>query len=299
MNGGYMKILVLLLISISSIAYGGSFEDCFKKAKHKRDNHSILGIDMIYVINSKKNLKIFRQIKKDFSDYDVVPYRFDAVNPKAMSYKTLSTLGVKMINTRSDFAALRLKKGWFHPSLKASIMDDGARTYFSPIMTFKKIARNLDYLSVIYDGYKNNKHCIWVMEDNVQVNQDPSVLTSRLTQLDKADPAWDILYTDVQAKLETGSHEDDLEAFNLNRPDISFGDIQQYINRDQPIGDFSGIGLRSGAYSFILSRHGMKVILDYYHTYHFFVPFDKEILLIPGIHVYGLMDAVVTNDRPL
>jgi len=294
-----MRWLLFACILLASGLQAGSFEDCFKKAKHKRDTHSILGVDMIYVINEHKNLRQFKQIKKDFDDYGIVPYRFNAVDPKSMSYTMLSKVGVRMINTRSDFTALRLRKGLFHPSLKPSFMDDGDRTYFSNAMTIRKIARNLDFLSVIYDAYKSKKNCIWVMEDNVQIAKDPVSLTTSLVELDKADPVWDVLYTDVQANLETGSHEDDMETFNLNRPDIAFGGLDQYIARAKQVGNFQEIGLRSGAYSFLLSRHGMKTILDYYHTYHFFVPFAKEILLIPGIHPYGLIDPVVTNDRPL
>ena len=294
-----MRWLLFACILLASGLQAGSFEDCFKKAKHKRDTHSILGVDMIYVINEHKNLRQFKQIKKDFDDYGIVPYRFNAVDPKSMSYTMLSKVGVRMINTRSDFTALRLRKGLLKPSLKPSIMDDGEKTYFSNTMTMKKIARNLDFLSVIYDAYRSKKNCVWIMEDNVEICKDPLTLTTRLVELDKADPVWDVLYTDLDAKIEPGSKEDDSEIFYINRPDLTFGTIDTYVNRAQNLGNFQEIGLRTGAYSFLLSRHGMKLILDYYHKNHIFVPFAQEILLIPGIHPYGLPDPIVTNDRAL
>lgn len=269
--------------------HAGTFEDTFKKALHKSDCHYISGINYIYMINRKNELSHFRAQKKSFSNYEIFLYRFDAVNPDLLGYRTLSKIGVKG-KYAFDHLSLAVKKCGHNYSLSPSQTIDDGCAHYSLCMDQKDIARNLDILSIIFDAYKSKKNTIWIMEDNVTIVADPNVLTGYLIALQRIDAKWDVLYTDPVEKIKLWSIKQRLKW--LRRPDI---DLESSIIRESfPSTQIVSPGMRMGSYSIIISRTGMKKILDYYHKHHFFIPVGTELGSIPNLNCYATIEPVVT-----
>lgn len=292
-------LTIFFMVLVSCYASAGSFEDCFKKCLHKRAYHDIAGVDYIYMINAKKDLSLFRRQKKAFAKYNIVPYRFNAVDPDSLTYKAISNIGVKAFNTKYEWEALcikKYKKGWL---MAPKIMRDANATYFGLNMNMDKIARNLDFLSVIYDAYKSKKNCVWIMEDDVDIVVDPNILTGYLIALRTNDSKWDVLYTDAADQVSYASNEDVF--IDCARPDVDLNALEYYRPKpDEPRtmdSDVSKASFRVYSYSFLLSRDGMKKILSYYHKHRFFIPFSLEMQLIPNMHVYSLREPIVTSAR--
>ena len=267
-----------------------------KKALHKQDFHSISGVDYIYVINAKKDLTRFRKLKADFAKYDIIPYRFDAMQSSKLNYKILSGIGYNTKRGTSPAPGLKVVKSGKNLILEIDQMLSENSTYYHSSMSLARIARNLDYFSIIFDAYKSKYKSIWVMEDTAKVLVNPNIMTGIIIKLEEKDPNWDMLYTDKESR----SHNP-LMMCNLMRPlriDEDFFSEEFYEDREKIEYPFDSLGLRSGAYSFILSRRAIKKIVEYYKTHNFFIPFETEIQIIPKMNRYVLMDEVVTN-RPI
>ena len=58
------------------------------------------------------------------------------------------------------------------------------RTYFCHCMSRGAIGIVLSHLSVLQDAYDSGYETIWVIEDDIQVIQDPRLLSSLIDELD-------------------------------------------------------------------------------------------------------------------
>lgn len=61
--------------------------------------------------------------------------------------------------------------------------------------------------------------------------------------------------------------------------------------------NFIKIGCRSGTYSMVITRSGIKKILDFNINYGIFLPYDNEIAFIPDIQLYCLKWSLVTHPK--
>lgn len=289
------KCLLFILCILCPVLYARDITFFCKPALHKSADHSISCVDFIYVINEKKNIDTFRNLKKSFSYYDIVPYRFDAVDPMKMSYKTLFNIG---FNVEDRFfpgqEALMLsktgKKSWM---LHEYYMNQCHKTYFHTQMTIYGIAKNLSFLSVIFDAYKSKYDVAWIMTDEAKIVKNPNLLTGYICQINETYPDWDILYTDMESN-EHRPLEFDRIAPPI-RPDIDFENEDFYKARANGAYPIAKLGLRSGDYSFLISKRGMRKIINYYKMNKFFIPFAIEMQIIPKLRAFTLADEVVSN----
>lgn len=292
-----MRLIVFLFLGFFAFTLrGGELERSYKEAKHKRPFHVIAGIDYIYVINAKKDIGKFRELKKRFSKYDIVPYRFDAVDASNLTYKTLSNVGYRT-GKAMEFDATEVTRDGKNTIFRNAMIADPKAVYFHQSMTLGSIARNLDFLSVMYDAYKSKYKVAWIMQDNVQILIDPNVLTGCLVEMEEQDPKWDILYTDLGSRdKHAPSYEDFIQPM---RPDVEFEEPGFYASRrtESYMSCYPAmrLGLRTGAESFLVSRAGMRKILSYYHKHRLFIPFEVEIQLIESLNSYELCREVVTD----
>ncbi len=291
-----MRIILFFFLFFCQFSLGAKdIEASYKKALHKRDFHHIYGIDYIYVINANKDLNKFRDLKKQFGKYDIVPYRFNAVEASKMTYNQLSNVGLHPIES-SGYDSLQVKRSGKNWILSQQPMVDLKYTYFHRQIKVEEISRNIDFLSVIYDAYKSKYKTVWIMEDDVEILVDPNILIGYITQIKRDHPNWDVLYTDIDSRNRLDPYFSDYTYFSYPlRPDVAFEDIKFYQERGNDSYPISKLGLRRGAHSFIINRKAMKKILDYYHKHRFFIPFSVELQLIPSLKLYCLRDEVVTN----
>lgn len=216
-------------------------------------------IDRIYVINLDERPQKWARIEPLFHDQKMNVTRASGINGWLLSEEA--------------------KKELFGP--------------YPPQLRGGQIGCLLSHLSIIKDGYERNYSRIWIMEDDVFFLEDAKVLSSLIALLQKKDPQWDVLYTDVNMKKANGEY---LENLALNpRPDQVLAPLEYYLSRIQIAPTLMKIGQRYGLHSYILSRRGMRKILDYFTHVYLWAPIDIDIHYVPSIRQYSSTRNIVTH----
>lgn len=265
----------------------GVLEQFFQPADNKPRRSSIDQIDQVYMINLDQRPEKFALTANHLRSYGIDPYRFSAVNGWELPNAALNKIGVKYHSgmSREIFMGTVYREidGKEYQS-NEYIQEEGV-SYFSLGMSRGAIGIVISHLSILQDAYDSGYHTIWVMEDDVEVIEDPKQLPGLIQQLDLIQDDWDILFTDTDTKDSQGNHVP-CRAMAA-RVNFNMDPISTFPQRFYPISaDLSRIGMRYGAYSMIIRRTGMKKILDYYKTYQIFLPYDMDFWLIPDLKMY-------------
>src|SRR5207237_6605093 len=87
-------------------------------------------------------------------------------------------------------------------------MAEGGKTYFVHCMALGAIGCSLSHISVLQDAYDSGYETIWVMEDDVEVLDDPHRLSDLVSELDTlvGPDRWDVLFTDVDYRIGVRRH---------------------------------------------------------------------------------------------
>ncbi len=271
--------------------------DHLQKITDKEDGHAIRNIDFIYMINLDERPEKFERSIKKLSPYGITPYRFSAVNGWNLSINVINDVGVKWEPwmMRGGLASFFLFKEDLHPYIESACKE--GRTYFSyDQMTKAVIGIVLSHLSVLKDAYDSGYETIWVMEDDIQIEQDPHLVSTLIDQLDglvgKAN--WDVLFTDIDSvDIETGTVLPN-EGFSA-RPNFYPPNPFRFWERYEISSDFKKVGARFGAYSMVLRRSGIKKILDFFKEYQIYSPYDCDYAMPPSINLFSLNYNLVTH----
>lgn len=291
-----MKIHLILTFVL---AFAGSLtaklEDHFKPCPNKSDVHQMRNIDFIYTINLDQRPEKFTGCLEELQPYGIIPYRFSAVDARELSLSTINDVGVCF-----DYGMNSGKMGtyyspWGNGSPAYENICVLGRTYFGQGIARSVIAIILSHLSILQDAYDSGYETIWLMEDDIQVIQDPRVISELIDKLDAlvGTNGWDILCTDKDTKNKRGKYVQCLGY--AWRPNFTPDNMEHLAERRDVSDDFIKLGARYGAYSMIIRRSGMKKILDFFKTYKIFVPYDFEFFLHPDINMYTVNDDVVST----
>lgn len=295
-----MKKFYLFLICLFSLqTLEASLKDVLKPAKNKSDIHKIDGIDYIYMINLDERPEKFERSKQQLLAYQIHPYRFSAINGWKFPIEKFMKLGIL-----------------FKPGMAQGMMgtqylleDDGLphheimqlnQYYFAYGMSRGAIGIVLSHLSILQDALDSGYHTIWVMEDDIEVVQDPNLLSHYIQKLDTlvGKNNWDILFTDPDTKNRFGQYVTCLSF--APRPNWTPKNPERFASRQIISPEFKKIGARYGAYSMIVRRSGMRKILNFLKTYSLFLPYDMEFFLPNSIKLYSLnFDVVSTQPQAL
>ena len=150
----------------------------------------------------------------------------------------------------------------------------------------------LSHLSVLNDAYKRGLETIWVLEDDVEFAQDCKHIPQLLSDLTKADPDWDIFYTDPNSK--NTNREVLISYAHHPRPDQEVFPVEHYLERTPISDDIEQIRRRFGTYSMIISKKGIQKILDYFTHVYLWETIDGDLHFIPGIKEYAARKDIVT-----
>jgi GR25 family glycosyltransferase involved in LPS biosynthesis len=292
-----MKIKVLiLLLSLISIKLFGGIEGYFKKIIDKSNSHQIRNIDFIYMINLDERPEKLASCRTQLDPFEVYPYRFSAVNGWKLSLEVINDLGVKFEPWMSkDFLGSYyiFNDGLY---LQDEIMHVLGKTYFAYHMNRGPIGIVLSHLSVLQDAYDSGYQTIWVMEDDIQVIQNPNLISSTIDDLDSlvGHHGWDILFTDQDTKDKQGNYVICLSY--APRPNFEPIDPYRFYSRQIVSSNFKKIGARYGAYSMIIRRSGIKKILDFFKKNKIFYPYDMEFFLPPDIQIFTVIEDIVSTE---
>jgi len=150
----------------------------------------------------------------------------------------------------------------------------------------------LSHLSALKDALERDFGCIWICEDDVEFLKDPTILPTFLMKLEEIDPEWDIFYTDLTSRLTTGPI---LPSFVDPRPDQAIFPLSYYQETFLVSEDMMRIRARHGTYSMIISKKGIKKILEYYSHVYFYGAYDIDIHYIPDLKEYCPTEDIVSN----
>ncbi len=295
-----MKIalpLFLCLTGIGTSSYA-QLSDHLKKAEGKNEIHKARNIDFIYMINLDQRPEKFALASEQLHRYGIQPYRFSAVNGWELSLETINDVGLKYLPGMTPlFATAFPFEAEGSPSHE--FMTQYGKTYFTWGMARGPIGIALSHLSVLKDAWDSGYETIWVMEDDIEVMQDPNQISDLIDKLDAlvGGKNWDVLFTDIDYRGRDGNH---LDAYGApRRPDMDCSwearYAPKYTARAEISSEFKEVTARFGAHSMIVRRSGMKKLLEFAYVHKIYLPFDLDNYLAPDIRRYGLTFDVVTE----
>jgi len=291
-----MKHLLLTLIAFFSIfSVDGLMQDYLKPALEKGDDHYIRNVDFIYLINLDQRPEKWAHCLNELEPYGIRPYRFSAVNGWELPLETFGDVGVAYIPGKSScFMAT-----CYLPELGGcphhEIMSVPGRHYFCHCMSRGAVAIVLSHVSVLQDAYNSVYETVWVMEDDIEVNKDPHIISDLIEKLDAqvGRDHWDVLFTDRDTKNNHGVNVICLSY--AHRPNFRPKNPSKFSSRVNVGPDFRSIGARYGSYSMIVNRSGMKKLLDFFKQYQIFLPYDMDFCLPDDMNFFTLREDVVST----
>lgn len=287
-----LKYLFLVLAVSASLS--ADITDHLKKPIVKFGVHSMRNIDFIYTINLDERPEKFALCMEQLVPYGIYPCRFSAVNGWKLTLEQINDVGVKfepwMEEKMSTCYPLDGDGAPFH-----EIMHVIDRTYFCHCMARGPIGIVLSHLSILQDALDSGYQTIWVMEDDIQVIQDPHMISDLIDELDDlvGRKNWDILFTDRDTKDKNGNY---VSCYSYAwRPNFTPKNPNRFAKRVDVSPEFTKIGARYGTYSMIIRRSGMKKILNFIKTNRIFLPYDMDFYMPDNIHLYCVREDVVST----
>jgi hypothetical protein len=256
--------IIGLFFSISSLSADYRFSDptpivkFLKPTEIAETSSGLRGIDCIYVINLDERPEKWAKCKNLLEQYNLKVNRFSGVN------------------------------GW-------NLTNEEKEELFGPYpvrMSSGQIGCLLSHISVIKDGYERGFKTIWILEDDIEILGDVDKIPLLLDELTLIDPNWDVFYTDLNSRNAQGYNL----ALALDpRPDLPLMPLGYLLYRNVVSEDIMSVRLRYGTYSYLVSRNGMKKILDFFTHVFFWRPIDIDLHSIPRILQYSSTKDLITN----
>lgn len=292
-----MKILQVFLTIVVSISLHAGIEKHFKKCTLEKElHHTMRNIDFIYMISLKQRPEKYEKSCNQLHPYGIYPYRFLGKNGwEELSLEDVNELGViyRRGMRKKLWGTSYLPEDNWEPHHE--VMHVEGRNYFCHCMARGTLGIMLSQLSVLQDAYDSGYERVWVMEDDIEVIQNPHLISDRIDELDRVvgKDNWDILFTDLDTKNNKGQYVPCTGC--AIRPNFNPRDTKKFRYRRPISKNLRIIGARFGAYSYVITRRGIKRILDFLKTYKIFLPYDMEFQFPPGITFYTVRDDIVST----
>jgi len=287
---------ILLSVFCSFSILHAKISDHYKKIENKTEGHSYGCIDFVYLINLDHRPEKYLQTLEEIQGYGVTPFRFSAVNGWVLTHSAIQEIGMQYKHS--------MRGGGMG---SVYVWDDGKEyvnhelirregvTYFCHCMSRGAIGCFMSHLSILKDAYDSGYEIIWIIEDDIEVKRDPSLLLSYIQELDSVvgRENWDLFYTDRDYLAHSGEYV--LSSGTDYRPDVETRDQKKFDIDEKISHNLRQTSSRFGTTSMIWTRSGMKKYLDYNEEHGIFLPIDMDVHLTPGIKIYSVIENVVTN----
>jgi GR25 family glycosyltransferase involved in LPS biosynthesis len=291
------KFCIAACLVFAGVELCSDVSDHLKSCLNKAEHHRIKNIDFIYMINLDQRPEKWRRSLEQLLPYQIFPYRFSAVNGWELSVETIHDVGLKY---SPEMNGGFMGTSYFaHSNVEPSheLIQNYGQTYFCHCLSRGAIGISLSHLSILKDALDSGYETIWVMEDDIEILENPHLLSEMVEKLDQCvGPGnWDILFTDQDIRDKEKHYKPCFWA--ARRPDFgnSIQQLNDYSLRRDLSEDFRQIGARWGAHSMIVRRSGMKKILQFFFAHQIFFPYDMEYILPPGIKLFNTRKDIVSN----
>ncbi len=290
----FFRIHFLWTILLPLLSLFAEVGDYFKKAGAKMGDHTMRNIDFIYMLNLDERPEKFEITSNKFAEYNISPFRFSAINGWKLPLSVINDVGVKYGPwlTAEKFGTYYAEDQ--NGVAQHELVQKPGRTYFCHCMSRGAIAIVMSHLSILQDAYDSEYKTIWVIEDDVEIVQNPHILSDLIEELDTlvGTDGWDILFTDRDTRNREGQYIPCTEF--AWRPNFApEGDPSRFAERVDINPHFRKVGARFGAYSMIVRRSGMEKLLEFFKNYQIFLPFDIDYTQPPGIRLYTVTEDIV------
>lgn len=291
-----MKLILPLItgLCILSVNLHAQLKDHFKKVENKSDINKIRNIDFIYMINLDQRPEKLLKSNEQLNPYGIFPCRFSAVNGWELTLAKINDVGVKFApGMEGGFMAT----SYLTEDLKPThcLIQNYGQTYFVHCLAKGTIGCALSHLSILQDAYDSGYETIWVMEDDIEVVQDPTCIPDLIDQLDEAigKGNWDVLFTDRDFRNGKGEYVPC--SSSARRPNFKPNKPNRYALKQNINDVFRKIGSRYGTHSMIIRRSGIQKILNFVIEHQIYLPIDLDMCLPSGINLYTVINDVVRN----
>ena len=268
-----MKILLFFTAFFSTLFAEPYFESLksFLRPVQKVQScfSGIKGVDRIYYINLSKAKNRDLYMKNLGKEHGLFLQRFEAVSGWELSKHDLKFFYLNCI---------------FPNQTKFSK---------SPGM----IGCYLSHLSILKDALESNYEKIWILEDDVRVAHGfKTYIEEALDELENQGQPFDVLYTDLNSRfLEKDGSITYYTFENCLPKGFKRGITSFFREKESRFEKVNRIQRRLGAYSVILSRQGIKKILDYFENHKLEYAYDVDINFIQDKIFYQTKIDVVST----
>jgi GR25 family glycosyltransferase involved in LPS biosynthesis len=246
------------------------------------------------MINLDRRPEKFAKSVNQLNPYGIYPYRFSAVNGWELSLETINDVGVKYEAWMTSGRSNLYLPGYEKEAYKEETLVVG-RTYFCDTLARGPIGIALSHLSILQDAYQSGYNTIWVMEDDIDVHNNPHLLSHLIDELDAlvGKDGWDILFTDQDYKNERGEYVPC--SSHHWRPDFVPSNPEKFALKVDLNSLFRQIGARYGTHSMVVRRSGMKKLLDFYREHQIYLPYDMDFIFPEELRFVTLKKDLISN----
>lgn len=286
-----LKLFLLLFLPL----YGGDVRDYLQPAPRSSASSQMRNIDFIYLINLDERPEKLALSLQKLAPYHITPCRFPAINGWNLPLDALNHLGVQCESWMSNGHFATYYGGAEGKTPLHELFGIPGRTYFCHCMPLGAIGCVLSHLSVLQAAFDAGYQTIWVIEDDIEVVQNPHLLSDLIDELDEAVglDGWDVLFTDPDTKNTDGIHVPCTSY--AWRPNYTPPNPHHFAEKKEVGAHFRQIGARYGSYSMILRRSGIKKILNFIKCYQLFLPYDMEYTQPANIRLFALKEDLVST----
>ncbi len=273
----------------------GDVEDHLQPVLNKTDASKMRNIDFIYLINLDERPEKYQTTIEALAPYSIFPCRFSAINGWKLSLADILDVGVMYDLSMSNgtLGTYFTLDGAITPQYEP--VGEVGRVYFTNRMPLGSVGCSLSHLSVLQDAYDSGYETIWIMEDDIEIIQNPHLISDRIDELDQlvGKKGWDVLFTDKDTKNTEGQYVY-AETFAW-RPNYTPATPWRFSQKTNISDNLRKIGARYGSYSMILRRSGIRKILTFLKSYHLFLAYDMEYTLPATIKLFTVLDDIVST----
>lgn len=151
----------------------------------------------------------------------------------------------------------------------------------------------LSHVSILKNALDNGFQAIWILEDDVEFLLDVQWIPYLLKQLKKVDKKWDVFFTDIDMRLQDGSHQ--ASCSYDPRPDQTIPSRKSLMKKKDVTEDIMSIRQRWCTHSYLLSRAGIQKLYSYFTHVYLWSPVDVDMHYVPDIREYASKRDVVSN----